>query len=356
MMVAPARLGKSPLATRPHPDPGSAPGPDFHRGPDGLIIRPMDALYAAFAFAFSVTGPIFVILALGFWLARIGLIDDAFVQTGSRLVFNVTLPSLLFISISKTSLEDTANPGLIVYGLLATLAVYLLLEVLASRWVRPPEDRGVVVQGALRSNMGIIGLAYSVNAYGELGMAAASIYLGLVTLLLNVLSVLTLNRSLDRHRSVPAMFAAILRNPLILGILLALPVAWAEWRLPAVLLRTGEYFAQMTLPLALLCTGAALRPRGAPQESRNVLLAVAGKLLLVPLLLTGGGWALGFRGMDLGILFLMSASPTAAASYVMARAMGGNGPLAANIVAYTTLGSLLATSLGVLILRGQGWM
>jgi len=316
----------------------------------------MSDLLAAFSFAFSVTGPIFVILLLGIALSRVGLINDAFVDVGSRLVFNVTLPSLLFISISKTNLSETANLGLIGYALAATATVYLLLEVIAAHVVEPRADRGVVVQGAFRSNMGIVGLAYCVNAYGDLGLAAASIYLGLVTILLNVLAVVTLNRSLNKHRSVWATLGAIARNPLILGILLALPVAWAQIELPAVLLKTGEYFAQMTLPLALLCTGASLSLKPVRDELRNAAYATAGKLVLVPVLMTAGGYWLGFRGIDLGILFLMSSSPTAAASYVMTRAMGGNAGLAANIIAYTTLGSMLVTSLGVMLLRGQGLM
>ena len=60
-------------------------------------------------FSLSVTGPIFVILGLGAWLRRIGTINDAFIEVGSRLVFNVTLPALLFISVSKTHLDATAN-------------------------------------------------------------------------------------------------------------------------------------------------------------------------------------------------------------------------------------------------------
>lgn len=316
----------------------------------------MPDLLNAISFAFSVTGPIFVILLLGIALSRVGLINDAFVDVGSRLVFNVTLPSLLFISISKTSLSEAANFALIGYALAATATVYLLLEAIAAHVVQPREDRGVVVQGAFRSNMGIVGLAYCVNAYGDLGLAAASIYLGLVTILLNVLAVVTLNRSLNKHRSVWATLGAIARNPLILGILLALPVAWAQIELPAVLLKTGEYFAQMTLPLALLCTGASLSLKPVRDELRNAAYATVGKLVLVPVLMTTGGYWLGFRGIDLGILFLMSSSPTAAASYVMTRAMGGNAGLAANIIAYTTLGSMLVASLGVMLLRGQGLM
>ena len=67
-----------------------------------------------------------------------------------------------------------------------------------------------------------------------------------------------------------------------------------------------------------------------------------------------GGIALGFRGTELGVLFLMASAPAAAAGYVMVRAMGGNASLAANIIALTTLGSILTTSAGVMVLRWLG--
>jgi predicted permease len=308
------------------------------------------------SFAFSVTGPIFIILALGIILARTGVITDAFIDAGSKLVFNVTLPALLFITISKTNIEHIANFSLIGYGLLATIIVFLLLELVAEFFINPPRERGVVVQGAFRSNMGIVGLAYCANAYGEVGLAAASIYLGPVTILFNVLAVITLNRSLNKHRSVAGTLFDIARNPLILGIVLALPVAWAHLQLPSILLQSGEYFAQMTLPLALLCTGASLSLKALREDSRNAVIASIGKLLLVPFIITLGGYWLGFRDMDLGILFLMTSSPTAAASYIMVRAMSGNAVLAANIIALTTFGSILVASIGVALLRLQGLM
>ena len=86
------------------------------------------------------------------------------------------------------------------------------------------------------------------------------------------------------------------------------------------------------------------------------MLAAAGKLVAVPLLFVLAGMALGFRGMDLGILLLMSSAPSAAAGYVMVRAMGGNAALAANIIALTTVGSLFTTSAGIVVLKGMGLM
>lgn len=308
------------------------------------------------AFSLSITGPIFVMLVLGIVLARIGLITDAFIDVGSKLVFNVTLPSLLFISIIKTDFEQTANLALIVYGAAATLAVFVVLEMVAARVIQPPEDRGVVVQGAFRSNMGIIGLAYCANAYGERGLAVASLYLALVVILYNVLSVITLNRWLGGNRGLTGVLRGIVRNPLIIGIVLALPVAWARVPLPHIVLDTGRYFAQMTLPLALLCTGGSLDLRALRHGLNNALIAAVAKLVVVPVAVTLGGYWVGFSGMALGVLFLMVSAPTAAASYVMVRGMGGNAGLAANIIVLTTLGSVLATSLGVTLLRSFGLM
>ncbi|MEB4593016.1 AEC family transporter [Candidatus Thiothrix sp. Deng01] len=316
----------------------------------------MSEFLGVLSFSFSVTGPIFIILLLGVWFMRIGILNEAFIETGSRLVFTVALPALLFVSISKTHFSAAANFDLIIFAAIATVLSVVLLEAATHYLIMPAEDRGVVVQGAFRSNMGIIGLAYCVNAYGDNGLVAASLYLGLITILFNVLAVITLSRSLHKSQGVGKVVRGIATNPLIIGILLALPVSYAGIKLPTVLLESGEYFSKMTLPLALLCTGASLDFHSLRQEMGKTLFASVSKLVLTPLLFVLGGLWMGFRGVDMGILLLMSSAPTAAASYIMVRAMGGNAPLAANIIALTTLGSVVTTSIGITVLRGLGLM
>ncbi len=314
----------------------------------------MSAFIDNLIFSFSITGPIFVVLALGVFLNQRRMINDNFIDIGSKLVFNVTLPSLLFISISQTSIEESANLPLIAVGMIVTVVAWLILELVAARTVSVPADRGVVVQGGFRSNMGIIGLAYCVNAYGHDGLVAASLYLALVTILFNILSVITLSHSLHRSMGIKGTLKGIARNPLIIGIMLALPFAWTGIELPQLVIRTGEYFANMTLPLALICTGASLDFHALRYNLSSALIASVGKLIVVPLMMTLVGFWYGFRGIELGVLLLMSSAPTAAASYVMVRSMGGNAPMAANIIVITTLSSLLTTSLAVTLLRGLG--
>ncbi|HAU4874510.1 AEC family transporter [Aeromonas hydrophila] len=311
-------------------------------------------LLASLHFSLSITGPICVVLLLGIWLKQLGLLPDSFVESASRLVFQVTLPALLFLSMVRTDFSTMPSPWLILYGLLGTLTGFLVLELLAARFIPERRQRGIFVQGSFRGNMGIMGLAYVQNAYGAEGIGAAALLVGSVTVLYNVLAVITLTRSLGGSKGIKPILKGIAKNPLIIAILSALPFGLLGIELPQLVITTGNYFANMTLPLALLCTGASLKAlRG------GALLtgwATVNRLFCIPVLLVMGAWALGFTPQALGILFLISSTPTAAASYVMTRAMGGDSVLAANIIATTTLGSLVSTSLGAALMNYLGLM
>ncbi|WP_344960195.1 AEC family transporter [Zobellella aerophila] len=317
----------------------------------------MNNLLASLAFSITITGPICLLLLLGIGLRRTQMMSDAFIDGASKLVFNIALPMLLFTSIVNTDFSQMASPSLILYGVLATLAVYLLLEILATRLTPQKPLRGILVQGAFRANMGIVGLAYVNNAYGTQGVAAIAMYVACLTILFNILAVVTLNRSLSRDQGLQLgkILSGIVKNPLIIGILAALPFAATGTPLPDVLMKTAQYLAQMTLPVALLCTGATLSLKRGSEETGLLMPVALLRLLAIPALITTGGFIIGFRGAELVMLFLINASPTAAASYVMVRAMGGNAVLAANIIAVTTLGSLLTASLGATLLKGLGW-
>lgn len=313
-------------------------------------------MLSALIFAGSITVPIFCVLGLGVQFRRIGWITDEFAAIGSKLVFQVSLPCLLFVKLVETDFRHNLPWLLVVYAVLATIASFLLLERFAKVRLPRQEERGVFVQGAFRSNMGIIGLAFCISAFGDQIIAPASIYLALLTTLFNILAVITLTRHRTSGKNTASwrnVFLNILKNPLIIAIALGVVISLSRFPLPNMLLTIGGYFAQMTLPLALLCAGASIRLHEL-SNAGALYQAVTAKLLLVPLGITCGAVLIGLRGEALGVLYLMSSAPTAAASYPMTRALGGNHHLAAAIIAVTTLGSLLSTTLGVFLLRQSG--
>ncbi len=306
-------------------------------------------------FAVKITSPIFAIVLLGVYLKKIQWINDDFAATGSKIVFNLALPSLLFVNLVKTDFSQKLPLPFLLYAGAAVTLVFLFLHFGAYYWLKDKEDRGAFAQGAFRSNMGIIGLAYCLNAYSDTVLALALIYLAFMTVLYNILSTLTLTQHSGKSSksSLAGLLKDIIKNPLIVAILLAMNFSFFDIHVPSVILDTGDYFARMSLPLALLCIGATIRFNEF-RSSGALYWATFVKLLAMPAGITAAAVLFGFKGPQLGVLYLMCAAPTAAPSYPMVRVLGGNHHLAAAIIAATTLGSIFTTTLGIAILLALG--
>lgn len=300
------------------------------------------------------TLPVFAMVFIGLGLKRIGWINDDFVNTASALVFKATLPTLVFLSIIRADLETALNVHLLLFFLAATLASFALAWGWAV-WRVPGEDRGVYVQGAFRGNCGIVGLALAASLYGDYGLSAGGILLGLVIISYNALSVMVLLAyQPGKSASWRRILSDIVRNPLIISVFLAIPFAWWKVSFPTWIMTSGDYFASLTLPLALLCIGATVSLSAIRSDSRTAISSSVMKMVTLPALCTGAAWLSGFRDAELGLMFLFFASPTAAASFVMVKALGGNDRLAANIIALTTLMASVTVTIGVFLLRSQG--
>lgn len=304
----------------------------------------------------AITAPVFSMLFLGVALKRLALIDAQFIGTASALVFNVSMPVMLFLAILHADLNTALQPALLGYFLLATVIGFLLAWGWAILRV-PRADRGIYVQGAFRGNNGIIGLALATSLYGDYGLSLGGILGGVVILSYNTLSVIVLEvYNPNARASAWSILKGILRNPLILGVLAAIPFAYWQIRLPVWLTTSGEYLAQLTLPLALICIGGTLSLASLRASSGLAIGASLMKVVWLPILGTASAYFCGFRQAELAILFLYFASPTAAASFVMAKAAGGNHELAAAIIVITTLLAVVTTNIGLLVLQWGGWI
>lgn len=304
----------------------------------------------------SITAPVFAMLFLGVVLKRIGWIDDGFIMTASSLVFNVTMPALLFLGIIHADLHAALQPSLLIFFSAATLLGFAISWGWAI-WRVPLVERGIFVQGSFRGNNGVIGLALAASMYGDYGISLGAILAALVILFYNTLSTIVLAVYSPVIKSDPwSIFKSVLCNPLIISVLAASPFAYFQIGLPHWLETSGNYLAQMTLPLALICIGGTLSLTSLRKSGGIAVSASVMKMVTLPVICTLAAWLCGFRGAELGILFLYFGSPTAAASYVMARAANGNHELAAAIIVITTVAAAVTTNIGIFILQWGGWI
>ncbi|AVI62964.1 AEC family transporter [Halomonas sp. GFAJ-1] len=313
-------------------------------------------LLALFSRTLDVTLPVFAMVFVGIGLKRLRWIDSAFVATASTLVFKGTLPTLIFLSLIKADLSVALDVPLLLFFAVATLAQFAFSWGWAHYRV-PRAERGIYVQGAFRGNCGVVGLALAAGMYGNYGLSAGSLLLGVVIIMYNALSVIALaayqpGQSTDWRN----MLKHIATNPLILSVFAALPFTAFSIPLPSWVITSGDYFASLTLPLALICIGATLSVANIRVGSQVALSASSMKMIILPFASTLAAWLMGFSGEQLGLLFLFFASPTAAASFVMVKAINGNVALAANIIAITTLMASITVTAGIFALRFLGWI
>lgn len=318
------------------------------------------ALSDAMQFAFAIVFPNLALMALGLLMQKTNKINAEFIDVASKLVFNYALPCLLFFSVLGSDVDVLEQGRLILAGVMTTFVLFFGAEVYARRFISRTVDKGVFVQGVFRSNMAIVALAVATNAYGSEGTSVAAVYMGLITILYNVLSVITLSRNaqaLNWHKQVTSIIQKIATNPLMIALTLAFGYKALGLPLPSKpIAKTGELLSQMALPLALICAGATLDIKSMFRLSGLSMQASIGRVVIAPILAVLVGFWFDLPTVHFGVLFIMVASPAAAASYVMAKAMGGNEVLAANILAFTSVVSMIGMAIGMAVLRVVGWV
>lgn len=314
----------------------------------------------ALLFALQITLPNILLMVLGFVMQRRQAVNQNFVEVASSMVFQYCLPCLLFFSIIKSDIHVGEQLTLLTAGLVTTFTLFFAGELYAYFFVPEKRDKGVFVQGVFRSNMAIMGLATVANAYGDKGMSVGAVYMGIITIVYNILSVITLSRSDAPKGSfwhqVLSITKKIGQNPLIIALVAAFVYKFSSLPMPPqVIVKTGELLAAVALPLALICAGATLDLKAMFSTSGVSMQASIARIVVAPLTAIVIGWLFALSPIQMGVLFLMVASPVAAASYVMARSMGANDVLAANILGFTTVFSMLSIAVGMVVLRTLGW-
>lgn len=301
--------------------------------------------------------PVFFVIALGFGIKRIGLVDDGFIRQLNRLVFYVALPALLFYKIANADFRASFNAALLlgVAGtIMATFAGSYLYGVARGY---PPPKLGAFCQGASRGNLAFMGLAVAYNAYGEEGFATVGVIAGFIIPFINMLSVLAL--LLPQRKGGQSMTAAFWMyqfafNPLIIASFSGIIWSYFALPLPAVLAKSLDIVTGMSLPLALIAIGATFSPKKLQGDIVVATIAAAIKVVMQPLAAGLVLVALGVGGRELGVGVIIAGTPTAAAAYIMAQQLKCDAELSGAIIMLSTVCSLATYTVALYLLSALG--
>ena len=284
--------------------------------------------------------PVFLLIVLGFILKRTLMRLETQWHGLERLTYYVLFPVLLVQTLVKADLSKVPVAGVGGALLLSVLAMSLLCLALRPALARFDVDGPAftsIFQGATRWQT-YVALSVSANMFGDVGLALASVAMVAIIPLVNVFSVAVLaHYASPEKQSARAIVMTVIRNPLIWACVIGLVINVIHLPLPKIWHEVADALGRSSLAIGLLVTGAGLQLNGLLRPSVSATIGVAFKLALMPVLALALAAWFGLSGDSLAIVAICAAVPTSPSAYVLARQMGGDAPLLAQIITLQTI-------------------
>jgi predicted permease len=300
--------------------------------------------------------PFFLLIMLGTFLVRKGGVPKSFFDASNSFVFNVALPANVFCSIAAPD-SPMLNFGVMAFSCLFAMGSFFVAWGVTEVMYRKNKALiGTLVQGIFRCNMALIGIPLVTAVAGEdasqlavAGVAAVVPVYGAFSIF--VLAVRGKNQQKIHWLSV---LKSLVTNRLILAVVLGLPFMLLRIQMPSFAFRTLDFVGQIAAPLGLITIGGLFNLKDATARLGPALYATVFKIVAIPIAVAAAAYLVGYRGVELLALFLIFATPTAFSSYAFASSMGGDAPLASNILILTTLFSSFTFAVGIYVMKTLG--
>lgn len=298
--------------------------------------------------------PTFLIIATG-WLCRAtGFINEQQWSGMERVTYVIFFPALIIDTLSRADLSSV--PVLGVGGALVGAILAMAVLVLA---LRPMLERhcGIdgpsftsIFQGATRWNT-FVGLAVAGSLFGQRGIALIAVAIAAMVPLLNLLAFYVFIRFAGQPRRSPwDILRSFVTNPFIWSCAVGLALNLLAPPLPKPMAAYLEVIGRAALAAGLLIVGAGLDIRRLARPGLPHALSAGLKLVLLPVMAGTLAGLMGVTGDDMTVTIIAASVPSASAAYVLARQMGGNAGLMAEILTLQTLLALLSMPLLISLL------
>lgn len=301
--------------------------------------------------SFNIVLPLFLCIALGYFLRRIKLLRDDTVQALNKLTFKVFLPVYLFNNVYSTNLSQAWNGKLVLFSVTGVVGLFLLLLLIIPLLEKDPKKRGVMIQGIFRSNFALFGLPLAISLCGEEKAGPTALLVALVVPVYNILAVLALEIYRGGKPNFVKILKGIITNPLIIASLIGVVLNVLPFSLPEPVVKACSDIGKVATPLSLVALGGSFVLSEVRKNLRQILIVLGGKLILSPLLLVSIAVILGFRNETLVPVMIMFGAPIAVSSYPMAQQMDGDGELAGQLVVLSSGLCILTIFLWIFALK-----
>jgi malonate transporter and related proteins len=253
------------------------------------------------------------IIAVGFFVGRLGLLGEHAPYVLSRLVFFVLTPCLLFTILADADVHVLFSSRLLVSALAAItcFAIFALVALLVFRRRLPEVVIGSLASGYVNANN--IGIPVAAYVIGDATYSAPVVLAQL--LVFAPVALALLGGSVSGRFSIGSVLLQTVRNPLLIASALGVLVAVTGVELPAVVFEPFRLLGAAAVGVLLINFGMSLsgsRLLAPGSGRRDVVLASALKLVVMPVAaFVLAHLVFGMTGHELFAIVVLAALPTA---------------------------------------------
>jgi predicted permease len=289
-------------------------------------------MLALFTLLLEVVLPVFAVVAVGAWVGRR---FDLQVGPINRLAIYAAVPALAFRTMA--GIEMAWGPALhLVGGYFVFLVVMgVLAGLIGRRWL--PPRRRTLIGTSVFGNAANLNLPVALFAFGAAGLDRALVLYVVTALALFGFGPWLLGRATGLRTAA----RTALGFPVLWASILGLVINANGVALPVGASRAIDLLADAAVPVVLLSLGVHMARSVHWRPSGRAWAAVAIKLLLGPLVAAAVGAAVGLGGLDLAVLIVLGAMPTAINAAMLAVEFGGEAEQVGEAVVTGTAMALL---------------
>lgn len=309
-------------------------------------------------FSINAILPVFIMVILGWILKNKNFLPEHFFNSADKFVFKIALPCNLFIGIMAGDVQKLKQVlPLIAFCAVGITAFFVTASVVAPLFIKDNGKRGAFIQGVYRGNFAILGLPIAENLFGEIGSTTVAVVMPAAIMLVNVYAVIILTVYAPSDvKKTPLKTAvdiciSIVKNPLIISVCLGLVFMLLGIKLPAFAQKTVNELSDTVFALALMSLGAGFSFEALKGRVGTSLVGAIIKTAVAPLAAVSIAAAMGFRGVELGVILIFFGAPTAVSSYIMAKNMKSDYEMASQILLISTLLCMFTLFVGIFILK-----
>ena len=309
-------------------------------------------------FSINAILPVFIMVILGWLLKNRKLLPETFFGMADKFVFKIALPCNLFISILNGDASQLMQYVPLIGFILIGISVFFLLAWgIVPAFIKDNAKRGAFIQGIYRGNFAILGLPIAENLFPSVGGTTVAVVMPAAIVAVNIYAViiLTVYAPSEIKKSPLAtakdICVSILKNPLIISCVLGLVFMVLGVELPTFATKTVTKLSDTVFALALMSLGAEFSFEALKGRVGTSLVGAIVKTAVLPVIAVSVAVALGFRGVELGVLLIFFGAPTAVSSYIMAKNMKSDHEMASQILLISTLLCMFTLFIGIFILK-----